>query len=268
MSYITKKRFFYINSANRVSGTDSNFIYNLNYPHDEDYNRAVILQASIPISYYTVESGYNSFTLQEGTSSVLISIPAGNYNQVSLQTVLQTQLNTLSPNHYVYAISFPNTQKQAQTGLYTFTVSGNGTTQPQFIFTTNLYQQLGFNENSTNSFTNNSLISTNVIKLIGEDALFIHSDLVANGDDNIIQEIYVNGNPTYSVVQFQTPDIQGYAKLITTINSVYNFYLTDEFNNPIELNGQNCNFTLLLYKESPIFHMIIDYIKLLLYSQK
>src|SRR3954470_22945414 len=124
MSLITSKRLFYVDSHQRISGTHSNFTYQLDYKN-EDYDYCVVLQATIPKSYYLIQSGQNTFTLQEGGSAATITVPIGNYSRSSFQSQLQSLLNSLSPNHWTYAISIPNTLITGDTGLYTYTVTGN-----------------------------------------------------------------------------------------------------------------------------------------------
>jgi hypothetical protein len=55
------------------------------------------------------------------------------------------------------------TDTGADTFKLTFTVSGNGATQPRFTFqsTTSPFKDLGFDENTNNDFVQNSLTSTN-----------------------------------------------------------------------------------------------------------
>jgi hypothetical protein len=78
----------------------------------------------------------------------------------------------------------------------------------------------------TFTFTFNTLISTEVTKLDLEDTLCIHSDLVQNFKDNILQEIYSAANAGFLSIVFQNPVPFSYDKKITTNNSnVYQFYL-------------------------------------------
>ena len=46
-------------------------------PHSE-FNYVSVLAASIPKSYYMIESGYNTFILQDNQSQVNITLQAGN----------------------------------------------------------------------------------------------------------------------------------------------------------------------------------------------
>jgi len=43
--------------------------------------------------------------------------------------------------------------------------------------------------------------------------------------------------------------------------NTYNFYLSDKYGNPINLNGLNWNMTIMIYKKNNIYKMIKDYIK-------
>ncbi|EGG18454.1 hypothetical protein DFA_03948 [Cavenderia fasciculata] len=68
-----------------------------------EFDRAALLQATIPKSFYTVGRGLNTFELIEDAQS--------------LQDTLEKQLNALSPNNVKYAISWPTSQ-QPNTGKY------------------------------------------------------------------------------------------------------------------------------------------------------
>lgn len=195
---LSKKRIFYIDSRNRIEGTDSNFLCQLDFAREYYY-----LQAKIPKSYYLVGRGENTFTLTEGILSTTITIPVGNYTRTNLKTTLQATLTQSSPNGWVYAVSVPSSS-QPETGKYTFTVTGNGGVQPIFTSSICLWEQIGFNENSVNTFSANQLTSTNVVKLQIEDFVYIHSDMCTNGNDSILQAIYV-------------ADIQDYSNITTSI---------------------------------------------------
>src|SRR5690606_2992054 len=102
------------------------------------------------------------------------------------------------------------------------------------------YEQFGFEPNTTYNFVANTLTSINVVKFQPKDTLYIHSDLCSNGTDNILQEIIGVESPSYGNLVFETPSLEGYAKDITmNSTNIYHFYLTDEDDNPIDLNGQN-----------------------------
>lgn len=263
MKYYTAKQIFYINSSNRITGTHSSFSYYLNIDRNEDYDRVVVLAASIPKSYYLVDANHNHFTLKEGTDTILITFPTGNYSRGSLALKLQTLLNTNSPNTFTYLVTYPSVNSTNDDGKYVITVSGNGATQPEFIFTDEMYEQLGFNINSTNQFSGNTLISPNVINLTNETTLFIRLDICQNNEgNNILQEIYASGEATYSMINFENKAPMEYGKpIISKGSNVYSFHLTDEYGTLLDTNGININLTIMIYKNNDIDNLIRGAIK-------
>ena len=238
-------RIFYVNSRNRVTGVDGDFTYAIDLK-SFDPTHAVILQAYIPKSYYLIADGKNTFELEEGKDVATVTIDPGSYSRSAFKSQLQTRLNQASPNGWAYNISNPTTS-EAETGKFTFAVSGNGGTQPAFNVGEHLWEQLGFDRGTTNEFNADALTSKNVINLQSEQTLFIHSDLIQDGDA-VLQEIYSSNSLNFSGISFQNPAPDMYAKKISSSDSdIYRFYLTDENTNPINLNGLNIVFTLLIY---------------------
>lgn len=273
MTYIsTEHQIFYVNSKNRISGTNSDFTYVLNIKPNNEYNRICVLQCLIPKSYYLVQQNQNTFTLTEDETDVNITLPIGNYSRKSMQRVLQTQLNNTSPHGWNYTITYPSSSSEADTGKFTFTVSGNGGTQPVFTFGEYLYEQLGFNSNSSNYFVNEILTSSNVIKLQREDTLFICSDICTgtNGKNAVLQEVFANGgSETFSNITFTCPDVQAYSKPFNGKGSnIFRFSVTDENFNQILLNGQNIVMSIVIYKDQNDMNKLLsEYIKLRAYQK-
>jgi hypothetical protein len=148
--------------------------------------------------------------------------------------------------------------------IYIVTTNNNDGYQPKFIYDKfSIYEQMGFNINSANEFNGKGgLISANVIKLQSEDALYIRSDIVVSPVDDILQAVFAANSPSFGNITYNCLDIQACAvefKGHTT--SVYNFRLTDENDNDIELNGQNIILVLLLYKLEDTMRLIKRYIK-------
>ena len=257
MSYIVNSITYYVNSRNRINGDDSNFCMMIPIPAGSKYTNVCVLDMSVPKSYYLIQDGYNTFTLVEGVIETQIGIPPGNYSRRSLQANLITLLNTGSPNHWIYQVTYPNSATQADTGKFTFTVSGNSS-QPSINCTVNVFEVLGFNMNSTNVFIDNSLTSTNVIKLQLEDTLFLHSDMATNGHTDILASIYSDG-PDMSIMQYKCTDVQAYSKKLNTTSSNYfHFSLLNEDRVRMNTNGLNITFTLLIYSKDNIYNLIRD----------
>ena len=89
--------------------------------------------------------------------------------------------------------------------------------------------------------------------------------IAGNGVDNILQEILSVDSLDYSNITYVCPNVEAYAKPMTTNkNNVYHFYITDEDDNSINLNGQNVVFTLLLFKKDPLNTVVKQFLKYLL----
>jgi hypothetical protein len=240
-----EKYIAYVNSYNKLSVSDStsNFSVKINLPKNNVFDRVVVSQVSIPKSFYMIPNGYNTFHLLEPNQTPqVVIIPCGNYTKSALLAQLIISLNTASLLHYVYSVT-----ASLLTGLLTFGV--NGILQPSFIFTTNVYEQLGFASNTTYTFTNGFLVSPNVIKLQLEDTLFILSDC-SNALSGVLQEVYCN-SADFSNITFYQQNAELYSKhLICNQNNVFRFTITDENFRPINLNGLNMNMTLIFYKNN------------------
>ena len=262
MSQIVNKRIFYVNSRNRVSGTDSDFTCIID-GRMEDFDHVVVLQASIPKSYYLVQDGQNSFVLNEDGNQTTVAIPEGSYTRSSFRAQLETSLNNASFHGWLYSITVPSTTVTGDTGKFTYTVQNNGGIQPQFIIGTSLFEQMGFERNTTYTFVGNSLVSADVVKFQLEDTVFIHSNIASNGHDDILQEVFSSNAQDFGRIIWVCPDVEAYGKPINGNKSnSFRFYLTDEDGNPISLNGQNYVMTLMLYKKQTVYELIKRYIKL------
>ncbi len=240
-----------INSRDRLSGTDSDFIYEIK-PRRNDFDRIVVLSAHIPKSYYLVQEPYNTFVLEEDGKSVTITVRPGNYSRRSFQSELGSLLNANSPDNYTYAISYPDASSEPDTGKYTYTVTNNAT-QPKFIFTDGLYEQFGFSRNTAVSFVANTVTSTNVLKFQVEDTLFLYSDMVGGENKtNILQEFFAANQTNFSNISFTCPDPDRYSRRILNLaKTQYDFKLLNEDGQIMNLNGSNIVMTIQLFKSPP-----------------
>lgn len=245
-----QKKVVYINSRNKLSGTHNDFAYTVDLKQLENVDSVVVLQANIPKSYYMVQSNSNTFTLDENGTQIAVTIPVGNYNRVNFKTTLQSSLTTSSPNGWAYSVTIPSSSV-ADTGKYTFVVSGNLSIQPSFIFSSdnNIYELMGFEAGSTNTFTSDTIVSSNVVKLQKEDTLMIHSDICGQNSGSILQEIYTVESADFDNIVFINYNAELYSKQISHASSnTYRFWLTNEDGQYIDLNGQNMTMTLAVYK--------------------
>ena len=264
----------YINSRDRTSGTDSDFTYNVNLRPGNDYDKVVMLQAAISKSFFAIQTGYNTMTLSENGKTISVSLPAGNYTRKVMAAQIATSLTAASVtlgNNWTYTVTYPKSASQVDNGYYVYEVSG-ATSQPAFIFGSVsenfIYLCFGFDPSSTNTFTGNTLTSTNVINLQAEDAIFIHSDCCINYNDNILQEIYANvGSISYSNIYWQNYNISAYSKKLTgNTSNEFRFYITNEDGVPLNFNGQNVQWTLLFYHEDSIISKVKAFMQYISYN--
>ena len=124
---------FIVNSANRLSGTPYNFQVKLNIDNNQKYDRVSLLSAVVAKTYYQVQAGSNTFQLSENETATLIVISVGTYSRDSFANVLAGLLTANSANEWIYTITYPNLRTATETGLFTYSVTGNNRSQPQFI---------------------------------------------------------------------------------------------------------------------------------------
>jgi len=257
--FYDEKEVYYIFSKDRLSGDATNFTYRILLPENTEFDYAGVLAASIPKTYYLIDEYNDEFTLVEETDHINIKLDHGNYTLTAFTNALITTLNQHSTHSWSYVV-IPPMSNIVNTGKIVYTVSGNGGSQPSFIFTESLYKQMGFNV-GTYTFDNNKLMSENVINLQLLSRLYIHSDMCSNKNNDILQEVYSN-TQDFSNITYQATAIEGYSKrFVTNKNNVYRFVLTDDSGDNINLNGGEWSFTLMCYKKNTTLPLINHFIK-------
>jgi hypothetical protein len=268
--FVTNPHYVYVNSRERIAGTDESFTYNMNFPPNVEFTHVVCLNALIPKSYYLIQNGplENIFQLQENSTTVTISVPIGNYLLSAFKTTISALLTANSPNGLTYTMTFPN-NSGPNSGKWTFT-QNNGTIQSSIIVNEHFFEPLGFFSTSTNAFSGTTLISTCVIKLQSEDRLLIHSNCIDNPtNDDVLVSINSTTNIPFSSIDYECPAPEFYChKLRSPKNNTYSFTLTDEDGELIQLNGLNLNITLLFYRVDPIYDQIRNLLKVLSEKKK
>ena len=261
MSYVSKQ-LFYINSFFRTpnSSSSSDFHYFLDIDPLHEYDSVTILDASIPKSNYSVIAPYNTFQIIEDSGTRTVTIPIGNYSRRGFKNVVEPLLNA-NLDGYVYSVTYDNIISTTDTGKFTFTVTG-GIIQPTFVFVNGMYNNMGFNSNTNYPFVAGSLTAPNVMNFRSQDTFFILSDIIQNRGDNILGHIISNQSNNYEHVNFKNHSAYEYSKTFSRISSnVYHFHIVNESLNPIDLNGVDCFFTIMVYKKNNIDNLIKGYIK-------
>ena len=259
--------YVFVNSRERIDGSDENFTYNISFPAGLDFTHVVCLNALIPKSYYLIQddlgTNEHSFILQENDTTIKIIVPVGSYLLTAFKTVISNLLTSNSPNGLIYNLTYPSIAGP-DTGKWTYTQS-NSNIVSTLIFNDVLFEPFGFLRNSTNIFNGTTLISTCVIKLQSEDRLLLHSDIVDNlGKDDVLVSINSSTSINYSSINYTCPAPEFYSRALNSQNNnSCKFSLTDENNSLISTNGLNINFTLLFYKKDDIFEKIKAFMKMI-----
>lgn len=250
---ILNNRIFYIDSEKRLSGTPSNFTYWLDIPDDSRFDTACVLNMTIPRSYYLIRAGQNRFTLRIGEEAYELSVRPGNYNVRNFISTLLPMLN----QYATFTMTFDEI-----VGKYTY---GTTSTDVSFIFSdpSRLGHQMGFDEVSTNTFVDSSLVSANVVDFVSTSTLFLHSDLVSDRT-SILQEIYSDNSVPYSNLVYSCKFPSMYSKsLQTNSSSTFTFSLQDEHDLDVDLNGHELLFTLLLYRKEDMPKLMKSIVQIL-----
>ena len=102
---IASKKIFHVNSANRISGTASDFEYKIDLPKNNQFNRVCVVDISIPKSFYMVNEGSNTFEIGGHT----LAVSEGNYSRKSFQITLSALIQPVG-----YSITYNNTNVQPE----------------------------------------------------------------------------------------------------------------------------------------------------------
>jgi hypothetical protein len=263
MALIQNKQIFFLDLFNRLleSNSNSDFYLILDFDSRKEFDRVVLLQCLILISYYMIQANENTFTLIEGASQTIVFIPPENYNRRSFAAVLSTLLTTASPNKWTYFVIFPNVGSQIDTGKYIYSVTGNSL-QPAIQIDRFCFESMRFNKNSLNIFSGNQVINTNIVKLKLKDQIYFHSNICSNKNDDILQDIYAAEVASYGNILFQQFDAESNSKdFVNNANNIFHFYITDENNTILNFNGQNITFSIMLFKRNTIWNILSGMMK-------
>lgn len=243
---ILSNRIYYINSENRISGTSSNFSYQIDIPEGQKIDTCCVLAMTIPRSYYLVRRNQNSVTLTTDGLSQTFQIPLGNYTAMNFITTLLGIINSLAVGTFAMILS-------TITGKYTYTYSGSASSISfSFPAPSMIGHQMGFNQGSTVSFLGNTLVSANVLDFISTSTLYLHSDMV-DDSTSILQDVNSDNSTPFSNLVYNCQNPNMYSKKIQSKgSSIFNFSLTDEHNLEVNLNGHDFCITLLLYKKEDL----------------
>jgi hypothetical protein len=201
----------------------------------------VLTNASIPKSFYTINTSNNTFLLNENGSIKTVTIVIGNYNSTNLATQIGVQMTAISTIGATYTVSLSVT-----TGKYTITTTSALTTSVSFVGY-NFGYICGFDQDSY-SFVAKSLTSVNIVNLQFTTSIVIGCSL-CNNNAKILSVIIPNQSD-YSVITYQeTCPAYVSTPMVTSSASSVSFLLQDEYGKQLDLNGIDWTATIVVYKQ-------------------
>jgi len=245
---------FYLSSQNRVITQDesssSDFYIKLdNIETLVEYDRCALMSATIPRSYYLIDTRHNTFILNENGTEYTITIEPGNYNVNNIRSTLTGLMNDVAGWTYTWSMN-------PVTGKLSCGVSGNAGVQPIITISDyRLAEILGF-LTGDNVFTSDSYVGPNVVNFKLSNSVLIYCDIVA--PDGLLQDISVNARD-YASINWQQPSPLFSAKQFV-LKPLVHVKLLDLENDlePIFLNGLDWNFTLCFFKHNDFYEKYIS----------
>ena len=267
----------YIDSKNRLSGTSSNFDYQIELPKNNNYDSVCLIGASIPKSWYAIQAGYNQFTFQEDavTPPVRLSVPLGWYSrakfafQIAQMLNSQSLLNSIIRNDGLIPNDYSVLSSAATPGgdddRLSFIVTKDPLArvdQPRINFEINDFTavQFGFALDSINIFVNNTLMSSIVQNMQNLNCLLVQSDLVRYGT---LEFIPCSAEVNWSVIQYICQQIEYRGReLVANIsnNSKFNFQIIGNNEKQVDLNGLDVQLRLIFFKREDYYDVARSHI--------
>ena len=272
-----------INSYYRSSGNINNFTVNLNNlvlkleEGNNGYIKIEPVQVCIPRSYYSVNENNNMFQVDDGTITIDIVFPVGNYNVKTFLSALQT----FFPD---WLIAWHESLNK-----YYFKPPNDGKTYT-FYFPTFCSELMGFHKGSTIVITHdNPVFSVKPVRMHVESVLLVHAsfpkikhavvDNLLNSElreSDIIAKVPINCPPYDNLIwRANARDVLSFqlsAHYITDLRLT----ITDEYNNLVPLmHDWTCTFRIEYYlNEDPLNTMnsymsqLVDFARLFLFTEE
>ncbi len=201
-----------------------------------------LTSAEIPYTFYNVPSTQNFIKIANQSNQLTINVPPGNYNVFSLRDVINAQLaaNSILGATCVF---------DEVTNKYTFkNLTIGGTIN---IMDTTMSTLFGLGPNQT-GVAMQSITAENVCNLAGTSSVYVSlnnlsfTNLDSRGDLNgVVAKLPVTVAPGEYIFYQQTEN-QYYILHDAEIQN-FNVALTDDNNEPINLNGAQFSVTLTLH---------------------
>ena len=234
-----------VNSKDRLSGSSTDFNYQIKYYGKEEIQSYRIGKITIPYSFYNIQQQY--FRFYYNGSPAIVDIPAGNYSAQSLVNYLQTEISNDvgAPVTFTYS---------SITNKFTVSVPIPNNFYFDFIHDTpyqySLYRALGFPKITTVATT---YVSPNCANLNASDNLYIFSQALSfyspsifnTQRNNVIQLVPIIVNP-FNFIFYENQQSIEFPTDFQTI-CTFDIKLLDDYGEVVDLNGLDWTFEIQLY---------------------
>ena len=221
------------------------YLQNIVSPPPDTMMMIGLTSAEIPFTFYNVPANHNFIKLNANYSdgsnaSLAVTVPAGNYNVFSLRDAINDGFTSLTG----VSMTFDEI-----TNKYTIKNSLSGGTVQ--IVDTTMKHILGYEENQILSNSAN-LVAQNCCNLAGTSSIYVNlynmsfTNLDSRGDLNgVVAKLPVTAAPGEYIFYEQTEN--QYFVLQDREIQTFEVALTDDNNDPVNLNGLHFSVTLTLH---------------------
>lgn len=252
---------FIVDSEFRTNREDnsSNFNYQFTIPKEQDYTHAAIISAYIPKTFSTIGLSNQEITLVEDGVPNTGYFTLGSYNVVSFAIEYGNVLTNISTHGWTYVVTYPDPINEPNTYKFTVRVIGNTGLLPIYIDLQGdrLNDLLGFRDRTASAtFINGTYLYSEIAyNLQHTRYITILSDMVDNegNADSKDSGVFVR----IDCAHFQQNDIIEYTsnelndnirKIKKNKSNTYNFQIQDDHGRPLDLEGFNYSFQMIMFK--------------------
>lgn len=230
----------YIDSKNRASGTNENFVVTLSEPVERVKNIDVV-SIEIPFTFYVVNSSTNTLAFTVGATPYTITVTPGNYDVITFTQLLQQLMVAAVAG---FSVSYSSSS-------YKLTFSNASSFELKYS-TSTIAPIIGL---TADSGAGTSFTCQATINLSGPNYVFVKSTVLVqpkvrkpfaeSKEDTILYKSQIPTGPGSTLLEknlFPVPIRYGTRQRIQT----FDLSLTDPDGTVLDLNGQRWSMTLVL----------------------
>lgn len=263
MSDVINTEFAIVNSAQRTNGVTNDFSIEINTRAD-NFTHITVMQVYVPKSYHLFVSTVTFTVSESGGAPVTISLSLGNYGRDSLADTIKSALNASVGLINAYDIDLialnADGTNGADTGKMVF-ISAGLATSVTFTFDENEFpaRAMGFIQAEAGAGTidynfidlggNNFQLTASLVMSVEREATLAIRTNRVNVQNGLLQEVFTSLTSPFGGIVFQNTSPIDTSKELSGSGKTYTFTLTNELGTPINLNGQDYSFSVMLMRK-------------------